>query len=164
MLTVARERVFVAPTLGNLYATLHESAPWGVSTDTLRRRGLEAELEHGVENMKELKRRGVRILPGGDYGFAWAPIGANARDIEHFVGLLGFTPMEAIVAATRLGGEIMGRGHELGQILPGYLADLLLVNGDPLRDVRLLRQHEKLTLVLKGGAVQVDRRSAAPDR
>jgi imidazolonepropionase-like amidohydrolase len=164
MLTVARERVFIAPTLGNLHATLYESAPWGVSTETLRRRGLEAELERGIENMKELKRRGVRILPGGDYGFAWAPIGANARDIEHFVRLLGFTPMEAIVAATRLGGEIMGRGHELGQILPGYLADLLLVDGDPLRDVGLLCQRDKLTVVLKGGTVQVDRRSAAPDR
>jgi imidazolonepropionase-like amidohydrolase len=47
------------------------------------------------------KRRGVRILPGGDYGFAWNPVGRNARDLEHFVTLLGFTPMEAIVSATR---------------------------------------------------------------
>ncbi|MEO6025157.1 MAG: hypothetical protein ABIP64_19030 [Burkholderiales bacterium] len=54
--------------------------------------------------------------PGGDYGFAWNPIGANARDIEHFVNLLGFTPMEAIVATSKMGGEIMLRGHELGQL------------------------------------------------
>jgi imidazolonepropionase-like amidohydrolase len=105
-----------------------------------------------------LKRRGVRILPGGDYGFAWMPIGANARDIELFVELLGLTPMDAILAATKLGGEIMHRGHELGQIRAGYLADLLLVDGDPLLDVGLLRRRERLTLVLKGGQVQVDRR------
>jgi imidazolonepropionase-like amidohydrolase len=100
----------------------------------------------------------VRVLPGGDYGFAWNPIGANARDVEHFVTLLGFSPMDAILAATRLGGEIMHRAHELGQIRPGYLADLLLVDGDPLQDVRLLRQRERLRLVMKGGEVQLDRR------
>ena len=72
-----------------------------------------------IENMKKLKKRGLRILPGGDYGFAWNPIGTNARDIEHFVKLLDYTPMEAIIAATKLGGEIMGMGNELGQIKAG---------------------------------------------
>jgi imidazolonepropionase-like amidohydrolase len=66
--------------------------------------------------------------------------------------------MDAILAATRLGGEIMHRAHELGQIRPGYLADLLLVEGNPLRDVSVLRQRDRLLLVMKGGAVQADRR------
>ena len=48
---------------------------------------------------------------------------------------LGFTPMEAIVSATKLGGEIMMQGGELGQIKDGYLADLLLVDGDPLSNL-----------------------------
>ena len=61
------------------------------------------------ERMVELKRRGVRVLPGGDYGFPWNPHGNNARDLAFFVDLLGYTPMEAIVAATSLGGELMGR-------------------------------------------------------
>jgi imidazolonepropionase-like amidohydrolase len=153
MLAAARDTVFVAPTLGNLYATLYEAAAWGMSVEAGRARGLEHELEQGIETMKDLRRRGVRILPGGDYGFAWNPIGANARDIEHFVKLLGFPPMEAILAATKLGGEIMMRGHELGQVRPGYLADLLLVDGDPLADVALLRQRERLRMVMKGGVV-----------
>jgi imidazolonepropionase-like amidohydrolase len=153
MLAAARDTVFVAPTLGNLYATLYEAAAWGMSVEAGRARGLEHELEQGIETMKDLRRRGVRILPGGDYGFAWNPIGANARDIEHFVKLLGFPPMEAILAATKLGGEIMMRGHELGQVRPGYLADLLLVDGDPLADVALLRQRERLRMVIKGGVV-----------
>jgi imidazolonepropionase-like amidohydrolase len=157
MLSAARETVFVAPTLGNLYATLHEAGAWGMSVETGRARGLEHELEQGIECMKDLRRRGVRILPGGDYGFAWNPIGANARDIDHFVKLLDFTPMEAIVAATRLGGEIMMRGHELGQVRPGYLADLLLVDGDPLADVALLQRRERLRMVMKGGVVCVMR-------
>jgi imidazolonepropionase-like amidohydrolase len=160
LLTASRETVFIAPTLGNLYSTLYEAAPWGVTTAMARSRGLEDELERGIENMKALKRLGVRILPGGDYGFACNPIGANARDIEHFVNLLGFTPMEAILAATKLGGEIMGRPDELGQIRPGYLADLLLVDGDPLQDVSLLRQRDRVAMVVKGGVVQVDRRKS----
>ena len=59
------------------------------------------ELEACVINMKALKARGVRVLPGGDYGFAWNPIGTNARDMEHFVNILDYTPLEAITAATR---------------------------------------------------------------
>ncbi|HXV06910.1 MAG TPA: amidohydrolase family protein [Burkholderiales bacterium] len=153
MLSAARDTVFVAPTLGNLYATLYEAGAWGMSVEAGRARGLEHELEQGIATMKDLRRRGVRILPGGDYGFAWNPIGANARDVEHFVKLLGFTPLEAILAATRLGGEIMQRGHELGQVRPGYLADLLLLDGDPLADVGVLRQRERLRMVMKGGAI-----------
>jgi imidazolonepropionase-like amidohydrolase len=142
-LEAQRERVFVAPTLGASYAVLHEATAWGITPAIARARGVEHELLVGIENMKALHRRGVRVLPGGDYGFAWNPIGANARDIEHFVNLLGCTPMDAILAATKLGGEIMQRGDELGQIKAGYLADLLLVDGDPLHDVGVLRQRNK---------------------
>ena len=88
---------------------------------------------------------------GGDYGFRWNPHGNNARDLAYFVDLLGCTPMEAIVAATRLGGEIMGRGHELGQLAPGYLADLIVVDGDPLADVAMLADRRRIVGVMKGG-------------
>ncbi len=57
---------------------------------------------------------------------------------------MGFTPMEAIVAATKWGGEIMGRPGELGQVKKGYLADLLLVDGDPLADIRILQDRARL--------------------
>ena len=107
----------------------------------------------------DLKRRGVRVLPGGDYGFAWNPNGTNARDLEHFVKLLGFTPMEAIVAATRLGGEIMMRGEELGQVRAGFLADLLLVDGNPLADVSILQDERRLRVVMKNGVLCQHRHS-----
>jgi len=93
----------------------------------------------------------VRVLPGGDYGFAWNPNGTNARDIEHFVNLLGFSPMDAILSATKLGGEIMMLGNELGQIKPGYLADILLVDGNPLANVKLLQDADKLLAIMKDG-------------
>jgi len=112
---------------------------------------LGEELRQGIQNMKALHRRGVRVLPGGDYGFAWNRNGTNARDILHFVNLMGFTPMEAILGATRLGGEIMMRGNELGQIKPGYLADLLLVDGDPLHDVGVLADPKRFLAIMKNG-------------
>ena len=148
----AKDRVFVVPTIGISYATLNEAAPWGLTTSVAEGLGMRRELEHAIGVMQELKRRGVRILPGGDYGFAWNPVGRNARDLEHFVTLLGFTPMEAIVAATRLGGEIMMQGHELGQVKPGFLADLVLVNGNPAQDVKLLQDADRFLAIMKDGA------------
>jgi len=147
----ARERVFVGPVLGHLYTTLNEAAPWGITRQVAEDRGVAHELECGIESMRELHRRGVRIVIGGDYGFAWNPVGTDARDIGHFVKLLGFAPMDAIVSATRLGGEIMGMGDRLGQVKAGYLADLLMVDGDPLADVEILQRPESFRAVMKGG-------------
>ena len=146
-----RERVFVAPVLGNLYTTLHEAAPWGISREIAEERGIAFELEQGIHNMKLLHLQGVRVLIGGDYGFAWNPIGTDAREISHFVDMLEFSPMDAILAATRLGGQIMGMGDRLGQIRPGYLADLLLVNGDPIKNVAILRQRESIEAIMRDG-------------
>jgi len=151
-LEAAKEWVFVAPTLGISYTTLNEAGKWGLTTAMAENMGVRRELEIGIRNMQELKRRGVRILPGGDYGFAWNPIGTNARDIEHFVDLLGFSPMDAILAATRLGGEIMMMENELGQVKPGFLADLILVDGNPLANVAILQDATKLLAIMKDGA------------
>ena len=151
-LEAAKDWVFVAPTLGITYTTLNEAAKWGITSQVAESMGLRRELEIAIKNMKELKKRGVRVLPGGDYGFAWNPIGANARDIEHFVNLLGFSPMDAILSATKLGGEIMMMGNELGQVKAGYLADLILVDGNPLANLKLLQDADKLLAIMKDGA------------
>ena len=97
--------------------------------------GYHRELEIAVETLKSMLKRGIRILPGGDYGFAWTPHGTNAKDLEYFVKYLGMSPMEALLSATAWGGPIMRMGDELGQIREGFLADLLLVDGDPLADI-----------------------------
>jgi imidazolonepropionase-like amidohydrolase len=59
--------------------------------------------------------------------------------------------METLVAATRLGGELMGRPGELGVVMPGALADLLLVDGDPLADVRILQDRNRLLAIMQNG-------------
>jgi len=148
-----RDRVFVGPAIGLTYQACYAASEWGITPEMARERGILEELEVSVETMGQMRKRGIRVLPGGDYGFAWNPHGTYARDLLLFVDVLGFSPMETLVAATRMGGEIMGRGHELGQVKPGYLADLLLVDGDPLADIKRLQQRDALLMIMKGGAL-----------
>lgn len=146
-----RDHVFVAPALSVTWTRLNESGRYGLpSTDAIRAR-IANDLALTIGCMKDLHRRGVRVLPGGDYGFMWNPHGNNARDLAFFVDLLGFTPMEAIVGATRMGGEIMGMAESLGQVRGGFLADLLLVDGDPLTDVGILQDRTRLLAIMQDG-------------
>ena len=151
LLEANRDWCFVVPALGLLYQTCHARSEWGFTPEMARERGLLRELEISVDTMGQMRKRGIRVLPGGDYGFAWNPHGTYARDLELFVDVLGFTPMETLVAATRMGGEIMGRPHELGQLKPGYLADLLVVDGDPLTDIGRLQRRDALRVIMKDG-------------
>ncbi|HEV7414160.1 MAG TPA: amidohydrolase family protein [Casimicrobiaceae bacterium] len=156
-----KDRLFVAPALSVTWTRLHESGNYGLpSSDAIKAR-VSRDLDLTVECMKDLHRRGVRVLPGGDYGFMWNPHGNNARDLVYFTDLLGFTPMEAIVAATRLGGQIMGMPESLGQVRKGFLADLLLVDGDPLADVRILQDRDRLLAIMQNG---VFHKPPPPDR
>jgi imidazolonepropionase-like amidohydrolase len=132
---------------------LHEGEKYGLHLSPKARRGLEEEIEITAHNMHELHRRGVRIVPGGDYGLVCTPMGRNARDLELFVTLFGFSPADSLIAATNHGGAMMGRGDELGQLRAGWLADLIVVDGDPLDDIALLQDRDRINLVMKDGQI-----------
>jgi imidazolonepropionase-like amidohydrolase len=151
MLEAVRDEVFVAPGIGILYALLYEADPWGVSHEKAVEMGYQEEWDAACESLKAMHRRGVRVLPGGDYGFAFNPHLKNARDLELFVKYLGFTPMEAIRSCTLYGGQVMMRPHELGLVKEGYLADLLLLDGDPLANLSILRDPKRILAVMKDG-------------
>jgi imidazolonepropionase-like amidohydrolase len=151
MLEAKKDRIFVAPGIGILVAMLEHAAPYGITRQNAIDMGYEIELAAAAESLKKMHKRGIRVLPGGDYGFAFTPHCQNARDLEYFVKYLGMTPMEAIVSTTRLGAEIMMQGRELGQIKEGCLADILLVDGDPLSNLALLRDSRKILAVMKDG-------------
>jgi len=152
MLEAAKDRVFVAPGIAILYAMLHEAEPFGITNAMATAMGYQAEWDAAIESLSKMHRRGIRVLPGGDYGFAFTPHCQNARDLEFFVRYLGFTPMEAIRSITLYGGQIMMRPEDLGAIREGYLADLLLVDGDPLANLSILRDPKRLLAVMKDGA------------
>lgn len=150
LLESKKHEVFVSPTVGIVQATLDAKPPPHFDMKHMKE-DARTVLEHQSRLVPELKRRGIRILPGGDYGFPFNPNGRNARDLELFVRHFGYTPSEALVAATRLGGEIMGMGNELGMIKNGFLADLLLVQGDPTQDVALLQDKSRLLAIMQAG-------------
>ena len=151
MLEAAKDKHFVAPGIAWLINTSYHAAEWGITPDAARSMGYHRELETACESLRKMRQRGIRILPGGDYGFAWIKHGTNAKDLEYFVKYLGFTPMEALLSATKYGGEVMMRGKELGQVKEGFLADLLLVDGDPLTNLAVLQDPAKILAVMKDG-------------
>jgi imidazolonepropionase-like amidohydrolase len=150
MLEAQKDKIFVAPGLSVIIRLLYEGEVVGVNNATAKKMGYEIELEAACKSMKAMLKRGVRVLPGGDYGFAWAPHGENAKDLDYFVKYLGMTPMEAIVSATRWGGQMMMK-KDLGEIREGWLADLLLVDGDPLSNISILQDKNRLLAIMKDG-------------
>ena len=151
LLEARKDRVFVVPGIGILYALLNEAEPHGVSRATAISWGYQEEWDAALDSLSKMHKRGIRVLPGGDYGFAFNPHLQNARDLEFFVKYLGMTPMEAIRSTTVYGGQIMMRAHELGAVKQGFLADLLLVDGDPLANLSILRDPKRLLAVMKDG-------------
>jgi imidazolonepropionase-like amidohydrolase len=113
--------------------------------------GLRLIDEGQLRAIPEMRKRGIRVLPGGDYGFVHNPHGRNAWEFELFQYKFGFEPAEILAAATRDGAGIMGMADELGQIKPGYLADLLVIDGDPLSDVTLLQNKDNLLMIMQEG-------------
>lgn len=150
MLEAKRDEIFVAPAIGVIVATLEATPPPHFDMTSMKEVA-KPVIELCGRLVPELRRRGVRVLPGGDYGFPFNLNGRNARDLQHFVDMFGYTPAEALSAATMLGGQIMGMGDELGLVKPGYLADLLLVDGDPTADVAILQEPWRLKMIMQGG-------------
>jgi imidazolonepropionase-like amidohydrolase len=150
MIEEKRDEIFVAPAAGLADAAIHADPVFNLPPALVQRGHKILELQTRL--VPKLKRRGIRVLPGGDFGFPHNPIGRNAHDLELFVRHFGFTPAEALMAATKWGGEIMGMGDELGLVQEGYLADLLLVDGDPTEDVTILQDRARLLMIMKDGA------------
>src|SRR5690606_5356379 len=75
MLEQHRDHIFVAPGLAWLINTSYHASEWGITPEAAKQMGYHRELEVAVESLRKMHRRGVRILPGGDYGFAWTPHG-----------------------------------------------------------------------------------------
>lgn len=161
LLESVKDRIFVGPAIGIIYSTLYEGEPFGFYRDSEVGRKMQRTIDNTAAVYTELRKRGVRILIGGDYGFAQSPQGQNARDLKHFVNLLGFTPSEALQCGTRIGGQVMGLGNELGQIKEGYIADLLLVDGDPLEDLDLVVHEKNLHVIMKEGSLYKDHSESA---
>ena len=97
-------------------------------------------------------KAGVLTAIGTDCGAPFVTHGKNATELEVFVNY-GMTEMEAIEAATRVAAKVMGLEDKLGTVEPGKEADIIVVNADPLRDIRVLQDNDNIALVLKAGQI-----------
>src|SRR5262245_1278659 len=122
--------------------------------------GHKETLEGGAESARMILKAGGRLGMGGDYGFAWNPHGEYAKELSFFVNYVGFSPQETIKCATKTGAEILGTDKDTGTLEAGKLADVLVVDGDVLGDIRVLEDRSKFIAVMQGGVVKAGRVAA----
>ena len=130
------------------------ASAWGITPEVAGYMGIPQQIEESVKTHTALRKRGVRHLIGGDYGFAWTPHGTYAQELTFFVNYVGFTPLQTITCATLAGAKMMGRAHGLGTLENGKLADVLVVDGDVLKDISILENRDKLLAVMQGGVIK----------
>jgi imidazolonepropionase-like amidohydrolase len=124
-------------------------------TDPAAKAAMQADFDQMAEIMPKANAAGVRILLGDDYGAIGVPHGRYAEELALYVGI-GIPPLDVIRWATKFGAEAMSRGDELGTLEAGKLADLLVVDGDPLEDIALCATPERLLAIVKDGVFVKD--------
>ena len=122
----------------------------GVSKETVRAQGYNAEIDATVATVEKLRAAGISLVVGGDYGISIAPHGTYAKDLEYFVDLFAMSEAEALLCATRNGGQAFSADGDVGTLEEGSLANLVLVDGDPLSDIRVLQDHSRLRVMKQG--------------
>jgi imidazolonepropionase-like amidohydrolase len=142
--------LFLVPGLRYLYSIIENGPRFGITEEIVGPSGLHAEIKQAADTYRRAKDLGIRMCPGGDFGFAWNPHGEYAKDIQVFVDVIGFTPLEALRCATQWGAELMRMQDRIGRLKVGFLADLIVVDGDPVRDIAVLQDRTRLS-VMKGG-------------
>jgi len=125
--------------------------PWAVSR-------IKEAWEPVIKNIANAHKAGVTMAAATDFvGSPISKLGTNAMELELLVKYCGFKPMEAIIAATANGAKACGMEKELGTLEPDKKADIIIIDGDPLKDIKILQDVGKIKMVLKDGEVKVDR-------
>ena len=151
----ARGTVYVPTIDHNRYYAEHR-AEYGYTAEQAA--ALDAYRARNLETARRAFRAGVKIAMGSDAVFTM--FGQNTRELRWFVEI-GMTPAQALATATTTAAALLGAERELGAVAPGYYADIVAVEGDPLADINAVIGGVRW--VMKGGAVVVDRRRAGTE-
>src|SRR5262249_30075750 len=150
---MVRRNTYYAPTSDhNQYSeenanTLYPSPPG--SKERLR-----DSIRRNVDTAQKAFRAGVRIIMGSDAVYnGW---GLNTRELDWFVKI-GMTPEQALKAATTTPAAMLGMEKSLGAVAPGFFADIVAVEGDPLADITAISKRENVRWVMKAGQTVVDK-------
>jgi imidazolonepropionase-like amidohydrolase len=146
---VSRGTVWV-PTIDHNRYYIDARDEYGFAAESIP--ALRTYIEKNLASARRAVQAGVKIAMGSDAVFTM--FGQNTRELGWFVKA-GMTPRQALASATTVGAALLGHAHDLGAVAPGYFADLVAVDGDPLADVNVLI--ERVRWVMKGGDVVVSR-------
>lgn len=141
-------KAYLVPTLSAPYHIIKAGTKKGVPAFAVEKSKLVKKTH--FRSVRKAHQAGVRIATGTDAGTPFNRHGENLKEMELLIKT-GFTPMEAIVAATKTGSEVLGLEKKIGTLEKGKLADLIVVDGDPLRDISLLQKKGTILAIMKGG-------------
>ena len=152
----------ICPTLSLLVNMLDWGPDLGLPDKILD--GYKAEVEAASQGLSKAHKAGALIMAGTDTGQGPVPYGEwHAREMEHLMTYLGMTNMEAILAGTRNAAFSMNMQEDIGTLEEGKLADILVVDGDPLTDISVLQDRDRLKVIMKDGQI-IDTETPIPDR
>jgi len=123
---------------------------------------MKPEFEGTARNLAKINAAGVKLLTGDDFGAAGVDHGMYAEELILYVNEIGIPAIDVIRWATKFGAEAMGLGDQTGTIEAGKLADLLVIDGDPSKDITVLRNRDNLLGIFLGGVAIKDQLSAIP--
>jgi imidazolonepropionase-like amidohydrolase len=141
-------KAFLVPTLSPPHRILRGGVNGGISSFVVAK-ARSAIKDHHDSIVKAYKAK-IPIAMGTDAGTPFNPHGENLGELE-LLSTVGMSPMEAILSATKTASEALGLEKEIGTLERGKLADLIVVDGDPLEGIRLLREKEKVTAIMMEG-------------
>lgn len=155
--TMVRQGTWWVPTLALVPLSVEhrkKNAAWNaqqLAREDAKDAEIYAKMQAQIPIYREAVKRGVNIAFGTDQSHRLL-VGENLVELQFMVDWLGMSPMQAIVSATSRAAECIER-PELGALVPGRLADVLVVDGDPLADIKLLNERARIKMVMKDGRI-----------
>ena len=140
--------VYMVPTLSALATTAASRPGCGIPESSWDK--ASSMTKRHQASFKKAHRSGILIAMGTDAGTPFNYHGDNAQEIDRMVAL-GMTPMEAIVASTAAAARLIGIQDSVGTLAKGMQADLVVIDGDPLRRIELLRDRSRIMGVMQAG-------------
>ena len=145
---MVEHQISLVPTISALYHILSSGIEAGVPAFAVEKTRRVKPFH--LKSIHLAREAGVRIAAGTDAGTPFNLHGQNLGELKRLVEL-GYSPTEAIESGTRVASQVLGMEKELGTIEEGKLADLVVVEGNPLEDIDLLQSDKAILLVMKGG-------------
>jgi len=142
--------VFLVPTYLASFRIVEHGEKGGIPAYAVRK--AKQVREDHAKNIARARQAGVKVAMGTDAGTPYNIHGENLHELPLMVEG-GFTPMEAIVAATKTAAELLQMDDKIGTLVQGKLADIVVMNGNPLEDIGLFKETKNIVHVMKGGSV-----------